>query len=85
MKHLEIEVTNNRVYGFLFHANCLLFQKKYQLSFYNHIPSSEASKTDWNLFQLIKECISNVPELIKYQFEETDYEILYQALVYSGI
>ncbi len=85
LKRLEIEVTNNRVYGFLFHANCLLFQKKYQLSFYNHIPSSEASKTDWNLFQLIKECISNVPELTKYQFEETDYEILYQALVHSGI
>ena len=85
LKCLDIEITNNRIYGFLFHANSLLFQKIHHLSFYKEPLTSEHSNMDSKLLALIKESVLNVPELRKYNFEEQDFEILYQALVFSGI
>lgn len=83
LNELEIEMTNSRILNFLFHGNCLLFQRKYRMNFYDNIADIHLN-IDPDLFDLLKNCIEHIPELTKYEFTEKEFYVLYQALVYGG-
>ena len=83
LNELEIEMTNSRILNFLFHGNCLLFQRKYRMNFYDNIADINLN-IDPDLFDLLKNCIEHIPELAKYEFTKKEFYVLYQALVYGG-
>lgn len=83
-KKLEIEITNHRILNFLFHGNCILFQRKYQMNFYEQF-ENRTFPTDPDLMEILKTCIEMTCELKEFQFTETEYLVLYEALVYSTI
>ena len=53
LNELEIEMTNSRILNFLFHGNCLLFQRKYRMNFYDNIADIHLN-IDPDLFDLLK-------------------------------
>lgn len=84
VKSLDIDFTNNRIIEFLFHGDCLFFQRKYHMNFYENI-TVEENTIDPDLMDILQSSVNSVPELKKLEFTKKEYAALYQALVYSGI
>lgn len=83
LRQLEITITNQRIFNFLFHGDCILFQRIQKMNFYDKT-EYEFSQSDPDLMKLLKTSVEKIPELKKYQFSEIEYQVLYDALVYGG-
>lgn len=84
-KKLDIKLNDSLIFEFLFHANCILFQKKHNFDFSKNV--MDHMDIDYAVLEVIQEKIQELssPDFHVSAFTMKDYQILYEAVFHSAL